>query len=219
MFKFYTAVGQLHLIRGVEGNKQPIIKRDNKVFEMNKNELIIWTSLMWHISEYDELFEVFKEKLSQECGEVDVNIIRVDFERTLDRLINRNLVVVSEDKVGILSVYNLISDLTIKLSRANLFISLIAFFKFVLIDKMPLGKARKIFFDEKLSKDEKKVIKVIKKSNLQTCELISLMSIKGIGFEWSKVKDDILENDKYFAIDDIMQTICGLYLRKYIQFE
>ncbi len=222
MFKFYTAIGQLFLIRDEDGVKKPVVKWDNKVFELSKFELIVWSSLMWHICDYDELFEVFKEKLAIEQYEIDENLIMIDFNRTLDRLISRNIVVMSEDKVDILSVYNLISNLSLKVSTANFFISSMAFLKFIFIDNIPFSKAKKVFVKDKLSKNEKTLLNVIKKNRLQTHELITILNVekgnKEISLEY--IDEVTLQSEYNFGvINDVLQTICSLYLRKLIQFE
>ncbi|MFV0519666.1 MAG: hypothetical protein ACK5LY_05265 [Lachnospirales bacterium] len=214
MFKFYTAIGQLHLVRDENGDKQPIIKWDNKVFELNKNELIIWTSLMWHISDYDELFEVFKSKVSSKCLEVDINFLKMDFNRTLNRLINRNIVVMSEDKVDIISVYNLISDLIIIPSTANWFLSAVTFLKFILVDNIPFSKAKYIFARGNISKNEKSILSTIRKNKFKTSEILSIINIKN--------NKENLSYDNEERIADLhigIQTICSLYLKKLIQFE
>ncbi len=222
MFKFYTAIGQLYLVRDKDGNKQPIIKWDNRVFELDKNELIVWSSLMWHISEYDELFEVFKEKISKEYLDIDITIIKIDFNRTLDRLVNRNIVAVSEDKVDIASVYKLIADLTIKPSTANLFVSTIAFLKFVFIDKILFINAIKVFSKNNLSKNERKILNVIKKDAFNTNELMSVVNLEcgKQNYDFSSIDKNVFENNERLASAYItMQTVCSLYLKKFIQFE
>ncbi len=225
MFKFYTAVGQLQLITDSNDNKRPIIKLNGKIHEMNKSELIIWTSLMWHISDFEELYKVFQQKIDEDAFEVSRDIIQGDFIRTLERLIYRELVVMAEDEVGTASIYSLISDLIVIPSTANIFTTTTAFLKFVFIDNIPLGKAKKVFKKGKLNREEKMILKLIKKYQLEVNELICIMkNYKSNRFVYcyenlTELKERDLSNFNLLDITPVLSTICNLYLKKLIQFQ
>ena len=49
MITLYTSVGRYELRKNENGEKQPIVKVDQKEMALSREELLLWSCLMWEI--------------------------------------------------------------------------------------------------------------------------------------------------------------------------
>ena len=143
-------------------------------------EMIIWTCLNWRILELPQIETLYKEMTL----DTDVND-PTNYEIYLDRLIQRGLVISGIGVNGIEALYDLLSNLYIVPVISGLFVKVMAFLKFIFVNRLPFSKAKTVFQNEKLSVNEKRIIDLAKQVQLSTSAIIKCV-----------------ENDVYDLSDD-----------------
>ena len=59
MIQYYTAIGRYELRTGSNGAKQPVLLNSSRSYEPSLCEMLLWSSLLWHIRDQQELEIVF----------------------------------------------------------------------------------------------------------------------------------------------------------------
>ena len=62
MVKLYTAVGRYEVKTDDNGMKKPTVVVNMKEAELQLEEMLLWSCLMWNILTRDEAYELFKKK-------------------------------------------------------------------------------------------------------------------------------------------------------------
>ena len=62
MITLYTAVGRYELRKNENGEKQPIVTVDQKEMALSREELLLWSCLMWEILTKEECKNLFFEE-------------------------------------------------------------------------------------------------------------------------------------------------------------
>lgn len=226
MKTFYTAIGRLERRTGA-GGKYPVIIINRKEYMVDIPEMIIWTCCNWRILELPQVGELY----NQMAGGAGIykNISSANY---MKRLVRKGLIVSGVGKDSAAALYDLLSSLYIVPIIGSLPVKIIAFLKFIFVNKIPLKKAKMVFRDEKLIGREKRVMDLARQTGLSTAELIKCVE-NGV-YEVSsddKVMEAIYDDDfttcdnipyyaKLFAEQQpVLETVANLYLRKLILLE
>lgn len=168
MMKFYTAVGQYHIVSDRRGRRYPVVIRDQKEFCLSIEEMIVWSSSLWRIHTYDELERIFYRK------ESEAHILGdADFDAYLSRLENRGLIVSGHGITGEEALYNLLTRLHVVPLKTSFPCKVAAFIRLCTIGKFPVSIAKKIFRRPAMTESEKRILKLSGQYRLSTSELIA----------------------------------------------
>lgn len=80
MITLYTAVGRYELRKNENGEKQPIVTVDQKEMALSREELLLWSCLMWEILTKEEAKTYFLKKA------VRMDVSQERFDAVLQRL-------------------------------------------------------------------------------------------------------------------------------------
>jgi hypothetical protein len=154
------------------------------------------------------------------------------FNDSTERLLRRGLIVSGLGDTATDALHDLLSSLYIIPINSRIWVKLMAFVKFIIINKMPFSKAKSVFRDEMLTKLEKRVFDLAKQTLLSTAELMKCVENNVYDFsDDNKVMDAIYNDDEttcdnigYYAKlfsnqHSVLETVANLYLRKLIIFE
>lgn len=227
MNTFYTAIGRLKFTKDLNMITNPIVTIDNRQHELNIQETLIYSSLMWNILKYEEIEKIYNKKMLS----IQLNTNNT-FKNCLERLITRGIVISSEDNTDINALIKLVSDLYIIPIQVSLPTKILTFLKLSL-SGIPFKKTSLIFKNEKISKDEKYIFNLAKSNKLsgnkiidhiehKMQEKITYTNIKNSGnTNISKFKicnNEIIENF-YQKKEIILYSLINLYLKKLILFD
>lgn len=96
MITLYTSVGRYELRKNENGEKQPIVTVDQKEMALSREELLLWSCLMWEILTKEEAKTYFLKKA------VRMDVSQERFDAVLQRLEVRQLVVSAQAEKEIL---------------------------------------------------------------------------------------------------------------------
>jgi len=162
----YTAVGRFER-RTDENGQHPVVIVNGREHMVNVTEMIIWTCCNWRILELRRIEELY-EQMARGAG-ADVY---ADIENYVERLYYRGLIVYGSGETGADALYDLLNSLYIVPVTSGFFVKAMAFLKFILVNRMPLNKAKTVFRKETLSDSEKRVVDLARQTQLSTAELI-----------------------------------------------
>lgn len=205
MIRLYTAIGRYEVRKNQEGQSYPVIIIKEEEYLLSMNEMILWTQLIWNIATYPEAQQMYYQKEQEtHC------FSEYDFDYILERLLKRGLIQYGSDYTGIDALYNLMSNLYIRPVETNVLTKLLAFCHLTFMKRVAFSKSKKVFVQEVLTKDEKKVMFLSHQYLLSTAELITCVE--------KKVKD-VSTNDKVlqalYEEDDITCDNIGFLSRFY----
>ena len=149
MITLYTAVGRYELRKNENGEKQPIVTVDQKEMALSREELLLWSCLMWGILTKEEAKTYFLKKAER----VDVSQER--FDAVLQRLEVRQLVVSAQAEKGNLALYRLLANLYVIPLESSFMVKVQAFFRFIFFEKLPLTVAKNVFQKENYTEMER----------------------------------------------------------------
>lgn len=226
MITLYTAVGRYVLRKDSQGNQYPVVITHGNESILDVPEMIIWSSLLWKISTYDELRHEYLEKSrsAQISGQYAL-------DHYLNRLQQRGLVVSGKDYVGIDAVYNLISRLYVIPMTDSMLAKITAFIG-LSFKGTPLRITKNIFLRTKLSENEKQVILLARQQMMSTAELIQCVQggisdvstedklLEAIYSDGDTSSDNIQISSRFaMAQQQVLQAVANLYLKKQVLFE
>ena len=226
MIKFYTAVGRYVLRKDDQGIQYPLVIAGDRECELDIQEMIIWSSLLWKIRTYDEL----KADYSKQALSAHV-CLEAPFDGYINRLLQRGLIVSGSDYVGIDALYALFSRLYI-MPIADSFVAKLGAFINLTLQGVPFRITSKIFQREKLTEDEEEVLYITRQQMMSTAELIRCVQLgeREVGTEDKLV--EVLYSDADTTGDNIhiasrfeevqpsvLEAVAGLYMKKMILFE
>ena len=142
MITLYTSVGRYELRKNENGEKQPIVKVDQKEMALSREELLLWSCLMWEILTKEEAKTYFLKKA------VRMDVSQERFDAVLQRLEVRQLVVSAQAEKGDLALYRLLANLYVIPLESSFMVKVQAFFRFIFFEKLPLTVAKNVFQKE-----------------------------------------------------------------------
>lgn len=103
MMTFYAAAGS-YQIRNEDGKDMPYIMRLGKLQPVSIPEFSIWSMLLWDVLTHDELRKKYFEKMEE------VKLDPSGFEKALEMLVKRKLIIKGVGYTGADALYNMLYD-------------------------------------------------------------------------------------------------------------
>lgn len=222
MITLYTAVGRYELRKNENGEKQPIVTVDQKEMALSREELLLWSCLMWGILTKEEAKTYFLKKAER----VDVSQER--FDAVLQRLEVRQLVVSAQAEKGNLALYRLLANLYVIPLESSFMVKVQAFFRFIFFEKLPLTVAKNVFQKENYTEMERRVLHLARKARLSCAEILACIANDeidtSIGNQSELQKEKTRDNLCFFlwfcdGHRKALEAISTLYLNKDIIFD
>lgn len=222
MITLYTAVGRYELRKNENGEKQPIVTVDQKEMALSREELLLWSCLMWEILTKEEAKTYFLKKA------VRMDVSQERFDAVLQRLEVRQLVVSAQAEKGDLALYRLLANLYVIPLESSFMVKVQAFFRFIFFEKLPLTVAKNVFQKENYTEMERRVLHLARKARLSCAEILACIANDeidtSIGNQSELQKEKARDNLGFFlwfcdGHRKALEAISTLYLNKDIIFD
>lgn len=222
MITLYTAVGRYELRRNENGEKQPIVIIDQKEMTLSREELLLWSCLMWGILTKEEAKTYFLKKA------VRMDVSQERFDAVLQRLEVRQLVVSAQAEKGDIALYRLLANLYVIPLESSFMVKVQAFFRFIFFEKLPLTVAKNVFQKENYTEMERRVLHLARKARLSCAEILACIANDeidtSIGNQSELQKEKARDNLGFFlwfcdGHRKALEAISTLYLNKDIIFD
>ena len=119
-----------------------IVTVDQKEMALGREELLLWSCLMWEILTKEEVKTYFLKKA------VRMDVSQERFDAVLQRLEVRQLVVSAQAEKGDIALYRLLAKLYVIPLESSFMVKVQAFFRFIFFEKLPLTVAKNVFQKE-----------------------------------------------------------------------
>ncbi len=222
MITLYTSVGRYELRKNENGEKQPIVKVDQKEMTLSREELLLWSCLMWEILTKEEAKTYFLKKA------VRMDVSQERFDAVLQRLEVRQLVVSAQAEKGDIALYRLLANLYVIPLESSFMVKVQAFFRFIFFEKLPLTVAKNVFQKENYTEMERRVLHLARKARLSCAEILACIANDeidtSIGNQSELQKEKARDNLGFFlwfcdGHRKALEAISTLYLNKDIIFD
>ena len=222
MITLYTAVGRYELRKNENGEKQPIVTVDQKEMALSREELLLWSCLMWEILTKEEAKTYFLKKA------VRMDVSQERFDAVLQRLEVRQLVVSAQAEKGDIALYRLLAKLYVIPLESSFMVKVQAFFRFIFFEKLPLTVAKNVFQKENYTEMERRVLHLARKARLSCAEILACIANDeidtSIGNQSELNKEKARDNLGFFlwfcdGHRKALEAISTLYLNKDIIFD
>ena len=222
MITLYTAVGRYELRKNENGEKQPIVTVDQKEMALSREELLLWSGLMWEILTKEEAKTYFLKKA------VRMDVSQERFDAVLQRLEVRQLVVSAQAEKGDIALYRLLAKLYVIPLESSFMVKVQAFFRFIFFEKLPLTVAKNVFQRENYTEMERRVLHLARKARLSCAEILACIANDeidtSIGNQSEFQKEKARDNLGFFlwfcdGHRKALEAISTLYLNKDIIFD
>lgn len=222
MITLYTSVGRYELRKNENGEKQPIVTVDQKEMALSREELLLWSCLMWGILTKEEAKTYFLKKA------VRMDVSQERFDAVLQRLEVRQLVVSAQAEKGDIALYRLLANLYVIPLESSFMVKVQAFFRFIFFEKLPLTVAKNVFQKENYTEMERRVLHLARKARLSCAEILACIANDeidtSIGNQSEFQKEKARDNLGFFlwfcdGHRKALEAISTLYLNKDIIFD
>lgn len=222
MITLYTAVGRYELRKNENGEKQLIVTVDQKEMALSREELLLWSCLMWGILTKEEAKTYFLKKA------VRMDVSQERFDAVLQRLEVRQLVVSAQEEKGDIALYRLLAKLYVIPLESSFMVKVQAFFRFIFFEKLPLTVAKNVFQKENYTEMERRVLHLARKARLSCAEILACIANDeidtSIGNQSEFQKEKARDNLGFFlwfcdGHRKALEAISTLYLNKDIIFD
>lgn len=222
MITLYTSVGRYELRKNENGEKQPIVTVDQKEMALSREELLLWSCLMWGILTKEEAKTYFLKKA------VWMDVSQERFDAVLQRLEVRQLVVSAQAEKGDIALYRLLAKLYVIPLESSFMVKMQAFFRFIFFEKLPLTVAKNVFQKENYTEMERRVLHLARKARLSCAEILACIANDeidtSIGNQSEFQKEKARDNLGFFlwfcdGHRKALEAISTLYLNKDIIFD
>ena len=226
MVTYYTALGRL-ATKEERGTKIPVVIIDDEEFHIGPDELMVWISIHWNFLNRTDLEKEYERRRQEARLFNDIS-----FEYIVNRLEQRNMIVSATEYLAADALYELISKLRIRPVTFSMYDRLKSCLYLYFIKGLPVKICLKAYFGEKLSADEKKIIKLAENTGITASEIIkcaeeNIDKIKDEEDIITKLYDDPDTTQETIEIasrlsrlkTDVLQSVTNLYLKKKIVFE
>ena len=223
----YTAVGHFERRSDKYRRSYPVIVLGGKEYMAGLQEMAVWTCLNWRIARREEIPALYDNACR---GNVFLS------ERSLDscmaRLLARGLLVSGAGETEYDALYDLLSSLYIIPADGSMFLRLFVFCKLTLLKRVPVSAAKRLFFKDRRTSQEKQIMQLSRQALLSTAEIIKCMEkdVRCLPDEESILdslyddRDTTSDNISYMVRNlpcskPIILAVANLYLRKQIILE
>lgn len=226
MVKLYTAVGRYEVKTDENGLKRPTVTVNMKEAELQVEEMLLWSCLMWNIATSAEAYNLFKKKAEKN------GIDPERFHTVLERLQVRHLVVSAEAERGDEALYKLLSNLYVIPMTSSFSVKVRAFCKLVFKEHVPVSVAKIVFQKDDFTEMEKKVLHLAKQTHLSCAEILKCIEENVTDLSTSEKVLTALYDDDYSTCDNlgwfmrfyddhksILEAISTLYLKRNVIFD
>lgn len=223
----YTSVGRLSHQKNPQGIHCPVIQLRNREYQLDLQELIVWTCLNWRILRKAEIAPVYLN-LAEDCPHLPDRTL----EDCIQRLMVRGLIVSGSGDTEYDALYDLLSAMYIVPIQANPIMELWTVVKLVWKDRLPLTAVRNVLQPDRKSQKEKQIVDLAQQETLSVPEIIRCVEL---GVDKLPRTDSIMEilytdsnttSDNIAAqvksstcTQEITLAVANLYLRQQILFE
>lgn len=223
--KLYTAVGILKQRKGENGMTFPYVELGNREFNLDMQEMVLWSVLNWRILSTDEIKALYEKK---------VNELGLDYHKTLEacqyHLMQSGLIAEGAGDTPADALYSLLSNLYVVPISENFFIRLLAFFRMT-FKGIPFSTTKRILFRDKRSKSEQQIMRLANQATFSTAEIIKCIEMNKTKFSNDEEILDAIYHDEYTTSENIaysvksspvcrpvLTDVANLYLRQQIVF-
>ena len=222
----YTAVGHFKKVVTRDGT-YPVVLVNGQEYRLDPQEMAVWTILNWRLLDaqgVEEHYEpLFRTLMLEE---------RRPLEHCLGHLVTRGLVAEGLGETDLDALYDLLGGLYVVPISESLPLRTATFFKMLLLDGIPLARAKRVFHKVPLSKREARVMALARQAILSTAELIRCVELGVTDVSSDEKVMDALYSDADTTSDNIgalmrssqnrepvTLSVANLCLRKQIIFE
>lgn len=226
MIRLYTAVGRFELQKDGNGRKQPIVIVNQKESALSREEMVLWSCLMWNIMTKEEVGESYEKKALQ------VGLEPSRFEAVLQRMETRHLIISAEAEKGDSALYRLLANLYIVPIRSSFFVKVQAFLRLLFLEGVPFSTAKILFRSEQHTDMERKVLHLASQTYLSCAEILKCIAEGVTDVSSSEKVLKALYDDDYSTCDNlgwfmqfydnhrqILEAISMLYLNRNVIFD
>ena len=161
MMTFYAAAGS-YQIRSEDGKNMPYIMRLGKLQPVSIPEFSLWSMLLWDVLTYEELRKKFYDKIAPSS-----------FDKSLEMLVKRKLIIKGVGYTGADALYNMLSDTyVIPLRGVQGTRKLMNVAKLLKQKKVNFFEAVYLLQPEKSSDAERRIMKLVLQTPLSVPELV-----------------------------------------------
>lgn len=227
MIQYYTALGRYELRTNDRGEKHPVLINNRQEYAPDLCEMLLWSSLLWHIRDQKELEAVFTRRKADLhiCDDYSLAYYCTRLERL--GFLRRGSGYTAVD-----ALFELMAPLYPAPAAARFPARLLSFFHLVFRRGVPLRVAARVFRRDHLDRDEQQVMDLLTQTDLSTAELIACMD-QGL----QDVRSDTSLLDKLYSepqltcdnlpayvrassrLVPVLQAITNLYLRRLLVLE
>lgn len=227
MKTLYTAIGRFERRTNGCGRSCPVIILAGREHMVDMQEMVLWTSLNWRIVRAEDVTDLCSRTISGTSYPVSRS-----WEKCLERLLVRGLVISGNGDTEYGALYDLLSPIYVIPSGGSFFLRTLTFIKLTFFRNIPVSKAKRLFAKDRLTEKEQQVMNLARQALLSTSEIIKCieMDIRRLPDEESIL--DQLYSDAYTTSDNINSlvknsssskpvtlAVANLYLRQQIIFE
>ena len=226
MIRLYTAVGRFELQKDGNGRKQPIVIVNQKESALSREEMVLWSCLMWNIMTKEEVGESYEKKALQ------VGLEPPRFEAVLQRMETRHLIISAEAEKGDSALYRLLANLYVVPIRSSFFVKVQAFLRLLFLEGVPFSTAKILFRSEQHTDMERKVLHLASQTYLSCAEILKCIAEGVTDVSSSEKVLKALYDDDYSTCDNlgwfmqfydnhrqILEAISMLYLNRNVIFD
>ena len=223
--KLYTAVGIFKQRRGENGVTYPYVEIGKNEFNLNMQEMVLWSLLYWRINPEKEIKSLYENK---------INELDLKSEKTMEacfyQLMQRGLIAVGAGETESDALYDLLSNLYVVPVSENIFLRLFSFVRLTL-KGIPFKTTKRILLRDKRSKGEKKVMRIANQATFSTAEIIKCVEENKTHFANDEEILDTIYQDEDITSENIAYSVksspachpvlidvANLYLRQQIVF-
>ena len=170
MKHLYTAVGHFERRVNALGHSCPVIILGGKEFMVDLQEMLIWTCMNWRIVKKDEIAILYHKACQDNVFVSDRSI-----DDCIDRLLVRGLLVSGTGESEYDALYDLLSALYIIPVNGGILSRLLAFFKLILFNRVPVGAAKKLLARDSRTQMEKQIMQLSSQALLSSAEIIKCL--------------------------------------------
>ena len=226
MVKLYTAIGKYEIREDYRGLKEPLVIVNQQELALSREEMTMWSCLIWNIYTKEELQEAYKKK----AAKVELDTER--FEQVLQRMEVRGLVVHAVAEKGDDALYKLLANLYLVPLHSSFLQKIMAFARLVLKDGVPVSTAKIVLEKDNFSDMEQKVMHLAKQTMLSSAEVVKCIGREVIDVSTSEKVMDALYDDDVSTCDNLgyfmkffkghqqtVEAIATLYLSRNLVFD
>lgn len=227
MIQYYTALGRYELRTNDRGEKHPVLISSRQEYAPDLCEMLLWSSLLWHIRDQKELETEFA------CRKNDLHICD-DYSLAYycTRLERLGFLRRGSGYTAVDALFELMAPLYPVPAAAHFPARLFSFFHLVFRRGVPVRVAMRVFRRDRLERNEQQIMALLTQTDLSTAELIACVDqgLQDVHSDASLL--DKLYSEPQLTCDNlpayvraseqlipVLQAVTNLYLRRLLVLE